>query len=113
MSIVEPVVVKPDTVSKNASTGEAIAPESTNGTAPKSEIASQTSVTVRNPSPIYISFFFFPTLTSTSPSSAIAAIGAAKLSHRFSAYIKSTASGRAKNAAHIIIILPTIFATAR
>ena len=45
-----PVVVRPDMVSKNASTYDGISPESTNGSAPKADMTSHTSVTVTNPS---------------------------------------------------------------
>lgn len=46
----EPVVVKPDMVSKNASVMEGIAPENIKGNEPKSARLTQLRVTVRNPS---------------------------------------------------------------
>ena len=48
--IVEPVVVKPETVSKKASTKDGISPEMTNGIAPKTDISTQTSATMARPS---------------------------------------------------------------
>ena len=44
--IVEPVVVKPDTVSKNASMYAGMLPEMTNGSAPKADHRSQASATM-------------------------------------------------------------------
>ena len=48
--IVEPVVVKPETVSKKASAKDGISPEMTNGIAPKTDISTQTSATMARPS---------------------------------------------------------------
>ena len=48
--IVEPVVVKPETVSKSASTKDGISPEITKGSAPKTDISTQTNATIARPS---------------------------------------------------------------
>ena len=50
VKIVEPVVVKPETVSKNASINDGISPEITNGSAPNALISTQTSATMARPS---------------------------------------------------------------
>ena len=48
--IVEPVVVKPDTISKKASAKAGISPEITNGSAPNADISTHTSATIAKPS---------------------------------------------------------------
>ena len=48
--IEEPVVVKPDTISKRASINEGISPVKQNGKAPKIEIMIQLKATMTNPS---------------------------------------------------------------
>jgi|GEM_PF-3273277 len=52
VSMEAPVVERPDMVSKNASVGEGIAPETTNGTAPTTDASSHVTVTRKNPSRI-------------------------------------------------------------
>ena len=48
--MVEPVVVKPETISKNASKKEGISPEMIKGSAPKADISTHTSATITRPS---------------------------------------------------------------
>ena len=48
--MVAPVVVKPDTVSKNASAKPGIVPENTNGNAPNSEMSTHEIATIIKPS---------------------------------------------------------------
>ena len=50
LKIVEPVVVKPDTTSKNASSNRGMQPESRKGSAPNTDHRIQASATIRNPS---------------------------------------------------------------
>ena len=61
-SIVAPVVVNPDTVSKNESTKDGIAPLITKGSAPTTDITIHDNPTVRNPSFSYISLSLTLTL---------------------------------------------------
>ena len=48
--MLEPVVVKPDTVSKKASTQEGMSPDSTKGTAPNTDSSTHAAATTTRPS---------------------------------------------------------------
>ena len=50
LRIVDPVVVKPDTTSKNASSNRGMHPENRKGSAPKKDHRIQASATIRKPS---------------------------------------------------------------
>ena len=50
VKIVEPVVVKPETISKKASTKDGISPVMIKGSAPKTDSSTQTSATMARPS---------------------------------------------------------------
>ena len=51
-----PVVVKPETVSKNASVYEGISPLMQNGSAPKADMSAHESATITKPSRAYMTF---------------------------------------------------------
>ena len=99
-----PVVVKPDTVSKKASTKLGISPEKTNGKHPNTDITTQESPTITNPSltPRVLSRGFIATIAA--PRMKSIAIGATNgIIESYSPYISATASGSKSNAPSTII----------
>ena len=73
--MVEPVVVKPETVSKKASIKDGISPEITKGSAPKTLISTQTSATMARPSRAKMVVFLGVLWLVMNPSTASSAAG--------------------------------------
>ena len=108
--IVAPVVVKPLTVSKSASTYEGINLPITKGSAPTAETASHARATIAKPSLANISLFFvYETALSSSPAPrAMPAEIANAITDEVSFYMTEQRSGSIKSIASRIRICPVV-----
>jgi hypothetical protein len=106
--IVEPVVVNPETVSKNASIKLGIYPLIKKGSAPKSDIRIHESATITYPSLAYMTDFVAFFLRQSKPVTARAAIVREKEMSVSSPYITAPIAGNTSNAASTSRILPML-----
>ncbi len=109
--IVDPVVVNPDTVSKNASTKDGILPDIIKGKEPKTDIRIQPIATIATPSLILIKLPGFLNFDIAKPTKHVATILNAKATISLCLYIKETRKGRIMQADSIISRFPSILIT--
>ena len=111
VSMLAPVVVKPDTVSKKASTKDGMHPSMTNGRAPISDMMIHDSPTVTNPSFAKISGFDGFFIVSSVPAATDRTIGIRNAAKALSPYITDTTSDGIISIPSTRTICPIIYET--
>jgi len=107
-NMLDPVVVKPDTVSKKASTKDGVAPLMINGNAPKADIRTHASPTIIKPSLSCITELDGFLILRSSPASIRRQAVIKNAGHEDSPYIRDTDIGSKRRRLSTFKTLPSV-----